>query len=207
MRQIGRVDLHDRPNHHDRPFGMGIGNRRDHLQVHALVDHAVEAEARPRQRALIVRSCVHGTSPREMRTVDARRERVDVRMAVLLRLVEAVAAGEDHVGAVDQLLLERQQLGRREAEVGELVHAIIDGADGIDVPGEWQHHRGVVPTDERLVLTGEKSSSSDLSALSVSASLRPSGSDGVTTITPVSAHSRTPSAGSQSGSAASGSSQ
>ena len=39
---------------------------------------------------------------------------MDVGVAVLLGLVEARAAGEDEVGAVDQLLLELEQMLRRE---------------------------------------------------------------------------------------------
>ncbi len=73
---------------------------------------------------------------------------MDVAVQVLLGLVEAVAAGEHHVRQAQQLLLQPDQLGRGEAEVGQLVHAVIDGADGLQVTRERQHHRGIVPPDQ-----------------------------------------------------------
>ena len=156
QRQVGMVDLHHRPDHDDRPFGMGIGDRRDELQVHPLVDDSVEAEPRAADRPLIVGDRVHRAGLGEMAAVDAGREGVDVGVTVLLRLIEAVAAGEDDVGGVDQLLLEGKELRRGEAEIGELVHAVVDGAGRLHVPREGQHHRRVIPTDERPLLAGQE---------------------------------------------------
>ena len=74
---------------------------------------------------------------------------MDVGVAVLLRLVEARSAGEDDVRPVDQLLLELEQLRRRELELLKLVHRVEDGDVGVDVPREGQHHRRVIPGDQR----------------------------------------------------------
>jgi hypothetical protein len=67
-----------------------------------------------------------------------------------------VAAREDDVRGVEQLALELEQLRRREAEIGELVHAVVDGAGGRHVAREGQHHRRVVPAHERALLAGEE---------------------------------------------------
>src|SRR5688572_29496427 len=114
LRQVGRIDLHDRADDHDRPFGMGVGERSEKLEVHPLVDHSVESEARRSDAGMIVRLAVDGAGPAEMVAVDARREGMDVRVPVLLRLVEAVATGEDDVGAGQKLALETEKLRRRE---------------------------------------------------------------------------------------------
>jgi hypothetical protein len=82
------------------------------------------------ERRLVLGQCDAAPRLAEMGAVDAGGEGVDVVVAVLLRLVEAVAAGEDDVGIVEQLLLERSNSRRREAEIGELVHAVVDGAAG-----------------------------------------------------------------------------
>ena len=80
-----------------------------------------------------------------MRAVDRRGEAVDVGVTVLLRFEQARPAGEDDVGLVQQLLLEIEQLGRGEAEFRQLVHRVIDGDVGFEVPREGQHHRRVIP--------------------------------------------------------------
>src|SRR6185503_19638538 len=93
-RQVRRLDLYDRPYDDDRPFRMRVGDRGEQVEVHAFVDDAEEAEPRAVDRRLIVGHGVHAARLREVSPVDARRERVNVRMAILLGLVEAVAAGE-----------------------------------------------------------------------------------------------------------------
>ena len=74
---------------------------------------------------------------------------MDVVVAVLLGLEEARTAGEDDVGAVDQLLLEVEQLGRRELELRQLVHRVEHRDVGVEVPREGQHHWRVIPGDQR----------------------------------------------------------
>ena len=117
LRQVFVGDLHHRADHHERPVGPHLGDLVEQLGVEALVDHAVEAEPRPRQVFLVGRVELARARLGEMRAVDRRREAMDVVVAVLLRLVEARSAGEDDVGAVDQLLLELEQLRRRELEL------------------------------------------------------------------------------------------
>ena len=88
----------------------------------------------------------------EMADVDARRERVDVVGQRALGLVQAVAAGEDDIGEAEQLLLERQQPGRRVLEIRQFVHAVVDGRRGLQMTRERQHHRRVIPAQQRSAL-------------------------------------------------------
>src|SRR5262250_1962663 len=46
--QAPGVDLHHGPDHDDVPPRIGVGQRRHEVDVEALVDHAEEAEPRPR---------------------------------------------------------------------------------------------------------------------------------------------------------------
>ena len=65
-----------------------------------------------------------------------------------LGLPQAEAAGENHVGLFHQRALEHLQFRRGEAELRELVHAVVDNPFGGEPAGEGQHHRGVVPADQ-----------------------------------------------------------
>jgi hypothetical protein len=134
---------------------MGVGQGGEQIEIHSLVDHAEETEPRTADRGLVVGHRVDGARLHEMTAVDARREGVNVRMPVLLRLVEAVAAGEDDVGRFEQLALELEQQRRGELEIGELVHAVVDGGHRLDLPREVQHHRRVVPAHDRSLLAGQ----------------------------------------------------
>src|SRR6478609_10956392 len=73
---------------------------------------------------------------------------MNIAVPVLLRLIEARSAREDDVGLVDQLLLELEQLCRRELELAELVHRIENDKVSVQVPRERQHHRRVIPGDQ-----------------------------------------------------------
>jgi hypothetical protein len=76
----------------------------------------------------------------EMGAVHAGGEAVDVGVQVLLRLIERAAAGEDHVGLLDQAALQLGKVGAGEAEGRKLVHAVIgDGLPG-DLRGPGTHH-------------------------------------------------------------------
>ena len=99
-RQVGRVDLHHRPDDDQGPVRARVGQRGEQLQVHPLVDHAVEAQARTGQRGLVGR-LGHGRRGRLAKWARSTLEGKGwmLACAVALGLVEAVAAGEDHVGA------------------------------------------------------------------------------------------------------------
>ena len=62
-----------------------------------------------------------------------------------LALVQAASAGEDEIGALEQMALQQHEARRGEAEGGELVHAVIDAYRRRDMPGEAERHRGVEP--------------------------------------------------------------
>jgi hypothetical protein len=128
-RQAGRVNLDDRPDHHELPTGAQPRDRVEQRGVEPLVNHAEEAEARARDGGLVCGVCDAGARPREVRAVNARREGVDARVPVALGLVETLAAREDEVGAHEQLLLKTSEQRRRALEGRQLVHAIVDGRE------------------------------------------------------------------------------
>ena len=70
-RQIRRIDLDDGPDNDQRPMRPRVGDAGEQRKVHPLVDHAVEAEPRPREIGLVAR--IGGTRARlhEMLPVDA----------------------------------------------------------------------------------------------------------------------------------------
>ncbi len=72
----------------------------------------------------------------EMRDVDAAREGMDLRMPLALGLVEAVAAGEDDVGALQKPALAARAAPAARREGRQLVHAVIDDALGRQMSGE-----------------------------------------------------------------------
>ena len=123
---------------------------REQVDVEPLVDHAVEAEARTLELGLVGGLRQFARALAKWATVDRRREAVDVAVAVLLRLVEARAAGEDEVGAVDQLLLEVEQaLPARSGTSKARPCSRRRRTLGLEMPREGQHHRRVVPGDQR----------------------------------------------------------
>ncbi len=147
--QVGRVDLHDRAHHHQAPVRPRSGQGVQELDVHPLVDHPIEAKTRMRGAGLVGGIRLGRAGLAEVLAVDAGRKGMDVGMAVALSLIEAVAAGEDEVRFGKKFAFQLHQLRRSEAEVREFVHAVVDGAGGRQMPGEGQHHRGVVPADDR----------------------------------------------------------
>ncbi len=78
LRQVVVADLDHRADHHERPVRAHRGDLVEQLGIEALVDHAVEAEARPRQVFLVGGVELPRARLGEMRAVDRRREAVDV---------------------------------------------------------------------------------------------------------------------------------
>src|SRR4051794_17691658 len=79
---------------------------------------------------------------------------MDAWMAMSLRLVQAMAAGEDQIRATKELLLIVEELPRRKGERGELIHAIEDRSDRLEMPAERHGHRRVVPEGVVIDLPG-----------------------------------------------------
>ena len=127
------------------------------VAVEALVHDAEEAEARVRDARLVRRLGRAAARFRcaEMRRVHGRREQVGALVAVLLGAVQARAAGEDEVGAVEQLLLAAEKLGRRVVERRELVHAVVDHDAGVERAEQRQCERCVEPHVARADLARE----------------------------------------------------
>ena len=157
LRQRARIDLHDRAEQHEMPVGPERRHLAHELDVEPLVDHAEEPDPRMRNAGLVGRIALRLPCAREVRDVHAARERVDLRMQVPLRLVEALAAGQHEIRALHQLRLALPQGGRRAGEGRELVHAVVDHGERLEMPCERQCHRCVVPEHVRTdVLLGEE---------------------------------------------------
>ena len=99
-------DLHHRADHHQLPLGAGVGHRSDQFEIDPLVDHAIKAEPRPSDPGLVGRVGEHGAGGAEMLAIDRRGKRMDVAVPLLLRFVERIAAGEDHIRSPEQFGLE-----------------------------------------------------------------------------------------------------
>src|SRR4029079_661286 len=128
------ADLHHGPDHDEGPVRAYRGDLIEQFNVEALVDNAIEAQARLWQVFLIggVKQLRAGLC--EVRAVDRRWEAMDAWMAVLLGFEQAGPAGEDQVRLLDQLLLQVEKLRRREPELAEFVHRVENDCVGIDVP-------------------------------------------------------------------------
>src|SRR5690606_10484559 len=73
-----------------------------------------------------------------------------VRVFVTLGLKQAMAAGEDQIGAPQKLRFLRLQPVWRKAEARQLVHAIINHCCGFDPLDKLKHHGRVEPKDRSL---------------------------------------------------------
>jgi hypothetical protein len=110
------------------PVRSEIGERGEQVEIHALVDDAEVAEPRARDGGLVLRLRLRLACGCEVRRVDAAREEVDVSVALALRLPQALAAGEDEVGTLQQLRFQVGELGRRAGERRQRVHAVVTTA-------------------------------------------------------------------------------
>ena len=141
-------DLDHRADHHERPVRpharrSGRANRCRTARRSRRRSRSAGGSARPGRRDRgWPRGPLRNDRGRPTRGTDG------PRVAVLLGLVEARAAGEDEVGLGDQFLLQVEQHGRRETEFRQLVHAVIDDDVGVDAARERQHHRRVIPGDD-----------------------------------------------------------
>ena len=101
-RQRRRVDLHHRPDHDELPVRPRVGERRQQVEVQPLVDHAVEADARVRDgRPGPAGSGRAARAPgAKCATSTLLGKAWTFGVPVALGLVQAVAAGEDEVGAL-----------------------------------------------------------------------------------------------------------
>ena len=150
-RQILFRELGEWTHHRDLPIGPMGGELREQAQVHPLVDHTEKAEPR-RVDERLVRGRLSASARRgEVCSVDAGRKRMHAVVASALGLVETVAAGEDEICGLHQSFLEQRELGRREAEVFQLVHAVVHDARRLEMLGERPEHRRVEPRREHAV--------------------------------------------------------
>jgi hypothetical protein len=142
LRERRGVDLHHRPDQHEVEVGARPRHALEERAVEALVELAEEPDARPLLRDLHARRA-------KVAGVDAAREGVNVRVPLSLGLVEAVAAGEDDVGAREELFLATAQRGRRAQEPRQLVHAVVDHERRLEVAADLLRHRRVEPEQRR----------------------------------------------------------
>src|SRR3954451_13192952 len=115
-RQIRRVYLDDRADHDELPIGPQGGDAVEQLHIHALVYDSKETETRARDGGLVRRLLIDEPRLREVRRVNAAGKRMDVVVLVALGFVEALPAGEDHIGALEQLGLALDHLPWRAAK-------------------------------------------------------------------------------------------
>jgi hypothetical protein len=88
LRQAFRIDFYHRTKNYQVPVGARLCHLPEELQIHALVDHAEEAEARVGDLGLVCGVSLLLPRLPEVRSVDAAREQVDVVMPVALAFVE-----------------------------------------------------------------------------------------------------------------------
>src|SRR4051812_37356440 len=152
VREVVLADLDHRTKHHDVPVWPRLSYAGDEFKVHALVDYAAVAEARMRDIPLVgrllgpLRAKLARLS--KMFGVDAAGETVDGGMTVALGFEKALAAGEDQVGRNEQLSFCVTQTGRRSAEGGKFVHAVVDSHGRRELPRKVQRQRRVIPEDD-----------------------------------------------------------
>src|SRR4029079_14388880 len=99
----GRIDLHDRAQHHELPVALPSSDLRDEIDVHALVDDPAVADPRMRDRHLVGRSDRTTTGRPEVGDIDAARKAMDVWMAGALRGEKACPSRQDEVRLVAEI--------------------------------------------------------------------------------------------------------
>src|SRR5215213_1739878 len=91
-RKGSRVDLDDRTKHDELPVGPSGGHTFEERQIHALVNHTEEADARVRNCQLIGRIRLSFARSREVFDIYAAWKRVGVVMPLAFRFVEALSS-------------------------------------------------------------------------------------------------------------------
>ena len=145
LRNGRAVELGNGPDQYELPVGPLLGDRVEERQVHALVNHAGIADPRPGDAGLISGFLRMGACLPEVRDVDAAGTAMDTRMPAPLRVVQASPAGEDDIGAPEQLPLPREDVRRRELEGRELVHAVEDNRHGLEISSKRKCHGREIP--------------------------------------------------------------
>src|SRR5262249_15200509 len=144
-----RIDLRDRPEEDEVVARSQRRQRFEQREIHSLVDHAEEADARTRNGRLIDRLGKRASCLLEVLGIDAARERVDARMVAALCFEEAVPAREDDVRLAEQLALSSLHETRGAMKPRQLVHAVVDDAAGTSARRMCDRHRRVEP-EERM---------------------------------------------------------
>src|ERR1700710_2901062 len=92
--------------------------------VEPLVNHPEKSQSRMWDARLIRRLGQQVSRRQKVLDVDPARKRVQVRMPALPCLVKAQATCEYYIGGLQHPILLERQVGWREAEGGQFVHAI-----------------------------------------------------------------------------------
>ena len=136
-------------------FGRICRDLVEQVGVEALVDHAVEAQPRPRQvflvggierRARALAKCARSTDDGKQWTFV---------VAVLLRLEQARAAGEHDVGAGRSAPARTEQLAGANLNFESSSIASKTVTSGLICAREGQHHRRIIPGDQRTAQRSE----------------------------------------------------
>ena len=143
--QIGRIDLHHRADHDKLPIRARPRRLEQEVDVEPLVEHPEEPGARMRDRRLVVRIADLRSGAAEMLDVHRARKQMHMLVPVHPGFEQAEAAGEHHVGLGEHALLLLTQIGGRETERGQLVHAVEHGQLARDAGGDRAQQRRVEP--------------------------------------------------------------
>ena len=124
-----------------------VGLLLQEIDVHPLVDDSYKADPRMRDPSHVGRIIRHRRRPVKMGNVDARGKGINRRVRLPLCLIQALATGENKIGRFQQLCLALCQFRRCVLERGQLVHAIVNNRDRLQMAAPFKHHRRVVPRE------------------------------------------------------------
>src|SRR5947209_1299536 len=147
LRQICLIDLHHRAHHHEVPIRTRLSNAPQQLKVEALVYNSKEPHTRCRDGSLVGRINDRLAGAGEMLRINAAGKRMHAGMVVALGFIEALASGKYQVSEMEKIFFLDSQRRWSALEGGELVHAIVDYRQWLQVLAEAERHRCVIPAD------------------------------------------------------------
>ncbi len=118
VRQVGRVYLHYRPDHDERPIGPGCRHIAQEHQVHPLVDDTEISKTRAWNVFQIGRHIARTTRLLKMLRIHCGGKQVDIIMTAPPGFMQAATTGEHHVCQSEQLLFQPFQPAVGEIERG-----------------------------------------------------------------------------------------
>lgn len=158
--EMVRVNFGRGADHDDVPMGIGGGEAVNESVIEPLIDDAEIAKNGGSDEGDIGRSREGGgLSFVEMFKLDAAAVEMGVAVKAGLGLVELAAAAKDDMGGGEKLAFADANFRGSKAELGELIHAIVNHRLHVEVADEAGRRHGVVePMDGAVELAGESGS-------------------------------------------------